>query len=299
MTLPLYTPTTAGTFFPGGRAQIILTGPGAPAGLPERAWHLSTGAQGVVHADGWGDIDTPPTKNVWWQSAGRPGAKWLGAVVSPREFDLPIHIADTDRADWPTVYARLMQDIDHEHPARLHIVTPAGYTMLDVRLGDGGISHEYVHDPALEGIETFAVPLVAEQPYYTGIEDTHTWTPGRTPRPVRNRGDRPAWPVYIVKGPGMPQLPDGNGHNTVTLPAALEEGQVARVNTDPDERRVVVNDGEKLWPLVGPQRFRHPVPAGGMLKLGNLRMHGATDASSITAIITPRWRTPWRPAHGL
>lgn len=299
MTLPLYTPRSAGTFFPGGRAQIVLTGPGAPAGLPERAWHLSTGDEGVVHAEGWADIDTPPTTNIWWSSPNKEGATWLGAITDPREFDLPIHIADTDRHEWTTVYARIMADLDTEHPARLHIITRAGYLALDVRLGDGGISHEYANDPSLEGIETFSIPLVAEQPHYEGIEETFSWTPGKTPTAIRNRGDRPAWPVWIVKGPGIATIPDGDGKNTITLPVELEDDQIARVNTDPNDRRMVVNDGAKMWPLIGPQRFRHQVPAHGDLNLEQIRMHNSDEPSSITCIITPRWRTPWRPTHGL
>lgn len=296
--LPLYTPRSARTFFPEGRAQVVITGPGAAAGLPERAWHLSTGDEGVIHAEGWADIDTPPTKNIWWTSPNRPGARWLGAATEPREFDIPIHIIGSYRADWKTVYARLMADLTSKHPARLHIVDRAGYTMLDFRLGDGGITHEYVNDPALDEAETFTIPAVAEQPYYHGIEETWTWRPGRAPRRVVNRGDQPAWPVWIVKGPGIARLPDGNGTDTVTL-HELDEGQVARINTHPDDRRMVVNDGEKMWPLLGPQRFRHPVPGGKTLDTGKLRIHNSDDPTSATVIITPKWTTPWRPAHGL
>lgn len=282
------------TFFPDRTAHVVLCGPGAAAGLPERVWHLSTGQEGVALGEGWADFEEPDQTHRWYTGARQDGSTWLGSVLERREFDIPVLVHRTQKVDYHTVADAWRSDVDFDYQSRLYVVTGhRGYWWVDLRQAD---KPQIVHqlDPALSEFVGYLLPVTVEDPHWYGIESTYGWVNGANlaGARLRNEGDRPAWYSAVVKGPGVLQLPDGDGVNTVTLPMLLA-GEYALIDTHPDRRTIRSSYGRNLFKELGMQRFRCPIPPRSSLDLSRLRFLGGSADSSVVLRVDPRSKRPW------
>ncbi|WP_280429737.1 hypothetical protein [Nocardia brasiliensis] len=274
--------------FRNGRAQVVLCGPGAQGPV----WNMTDGDEGVLLLEGWSNIYDPPTTNLFRQGARQEGATWLGAVVEPRKFELPVHVSQTKMLGWRSVNDAFFESLVFEERSRIYVITEfSGYWWLDIRKDDVEEA-VYTKDPALRGAQLYRIPVVAEYPWWRGMDEEVLWLNGKPAPKIRNRGNRPAWYKLVVKGPGVLQIPDGDGR-MVTLPK-LKAGQILRVDTDPDQRTIIaVNPEENLFRAMGANRFRKPIAKRSLFDLAGIRFIEGNADSSVVIRIEPKNRGPW------
>ncbi|QBS43868.1 hypothetical protein DMB37_31000 [Nocardia sp. CS682] len=266
----------------------MLCGPGAQGPV----WNMTDGDEGVLLLEGWSNIYDPPTTNLFRQGARQEGATWLGAVVEPRKFELPVHVSQTKMLGWRSVNDAFFESLVFEERSRIYVITEfSGYWWLDIRKDDVEEA-VYTKDPALRGAQLYRIPVVAEYPWWRGMDEEVLWLNGKPAPKIRNRGNRPAWCKLIVKGPGVLQIPDGDGR-IVTLPK-LKAGQILRVDTDPDQRTIIaVNPEENLFRAMGANRFRKPIAKRTLFDLSGIRFIEGNADSSVVIRIEPKNRGPW------
>lgn len=285
------------TFFPANTANVVLAGPGRSQNLPDRAWHLSehplvnrTG-EGVVLATGWADYQEPKGVHQWFKSARGDGATWLGAVIEPREFFLPVYVHRTHGRPFQSVNDGFWSDLDYHFESRLFVNTRGGTRYLDVRLADQPrISDTF--DPEFDGFVPYLVPVIAGRPWWMGLEEVCEWKIGdRTDKlKLKNTGDRKGYPVWTIQGPGVFQIPDGD---TVVTTPNLMVGEVARIHTNRSTPRPMrSNKRPFLYRDFGGQQFRSFIPGRTERSLSKLAVIGGNSQSSAVATLQPMSRRP-------
>ncbi|NHP18101.1 hypothetical protein G8767_31690 [Rhodococcus sp. IC4_135] len=285
------------TFFPDNTANVVLAGPGRAENLPDRAWHLSehhlVGRQGcgVVLATGWADYQEPKGIHQWFKSARGDGAVWLGSVIEPREFFLPVYVHKTQGRPFHSVNDGFWSDIDYHFESRLFVNTREGTRYLDVRLADQPRITD-VFDPAFDEFVPYLVPVIAGRPWWMGLEAVCEWKNGQSTErlKLKNNGDRKGHPIWTVQGPGVFQIPDGD--KVVTTPN-LEVGEVARIHTDRSTPRPMrSNKRPFLYRDFGGQKFRGFIPGRAEMSMKKLAVIGGNAQSSAVATLTPMSRRP-------
>lgn len=285
------------TFFPQGTANVVLAGPGRAENLPERAWHLSehhlVGREGcgAVLAPGWADYQEPKALHQWFKSARGDGAEWLGAVVEPREFFLPVYVHKLQGRPFQAVNDGFWSDIDYHFESRLFVNTKVGTRYLDVRLADQPrITDNF--DPEFDGFTPYLVPLIAGRPWWMGLEEVCEWKIGESTEKLalKNSGDRKGYPIWTIKGPGVFQIPDGD---TVVTTPNLYVGEVARVHTNRSTPRPMRSNMRPfLYRDFGGQQFRHFIPGRTEMSLKKLAVIGGSAQSSAVVTLQPMSRRP-------
>ncbi|QCQ91723.1 hypothetical protein [Rhodococcus sp. SGAir0479] len=285
------------TFFPDDTANVVLVGPGAAQGLPERAWYLSehhlVGRRdcGAVLAPGWADYQEPKGIHQWFKSARGDGARWLGAVMDPREFFLPVYVHEAFGRPFQVVNDGFWSDIDYIFESQLQVYTKTfGLRYIDIRLADQPRIADKM-DPAFDRFVPYLVPVISGNSYWSGIEETREWSNGQSTERLKiyNSGDRKAYPEWVVKGPGIFRIPDGD---TVVTTPMLKAGEVALFHTDPSKRLAKSNMRPNLYGDMGAQRFRNAVPGRTWFSLKKLTVIAGNAASSAVCTIRPKSRRP-------
>ncbi|AJW38579.1 hypothetical protein NY08_547 [Rhodococcus sp. B7740] len=288
------------TFFPEGTANVVIAGPGAAADLPERAWYLSehhlVGRQsgGVVLAGGWADYVEPEAKHQWFETARGDGAIWLGAVIEPRRFKIPVYVHEIHGSPIHKVEDSFWSDIWYEFQSRLYVNSPRGVKYCDFRL-DAPPSVEHESDPVFEGFQPYLIPVVVENAWWFGLPEEFAWANGQpvTKKSLYNSGDRKAMPVITIKGPGVFQLPDGVSDKVVTTPN-LKPGEVVVIHTDMSVRPKS-NMRNNFYGDMGGQRFLrdNAIPGRRRMDMSRLKCIGGNAASSAVFTIEPKSRRPF------
>ncbi len=285
------------TFFPDGTANVVIAGPGEVADLPERAWHLSEHhlvgrkSDGVVLASGWADYTEPTAKHLWFETARGDGAIWLGSVIEPRRFKIPVFVHQAHGVPFQGVTDSFWSDIWYEHQSRLYVNTPRGVKYCDFRLDDAP-TVEHDEDPEFQKFQPYLVPVVVEKTWWMGLPEVFEWRNGEpvAKKSLYNPGDRKAMPVVMLKGPGVFQIPDGASTTVVTTPN-LKAGEVVLIHTDMS-MKPKSNMRANFYGDLGGQRFRNHVPGRRRMDMSLLKCIGGNAASSAVFTIEPKFRSP-------
>ncbi|OZF47574.1 hypothetical protein [Rhodococcus sp. 14-2470-1a] len=289
------------TFFPDNTANVVLAGPGEAADLPERAWYLSehhlVGREsgGVVLASGWADYTEPKGKHLWFETARGDGAIWLGAVIEPRRFSIPVLVHRTHGQygkPFHQVEDSFWSDIWYEYQSRLYVNTKRGVKFVDFRLDDApAVVHDI--DPEFEGFQPYLIPVVVEKTWWFGTPEEFAWRNGEPveKKTLFNSGDRKQMPLLTLKGPGVFQIPDGVSTNVVTTPN-LKAGEVVVMHTDMSVKPKS-NMRSNFYGDLGGQRFRSFVPGRRHMEMSRLKCIGGNAASSAVFTIHPKSRRPF------
>lgn len=319
-----------GRMFPDGAANVVLAGPGAAAGLLERAWHLSdwpskmANEQGVAISEGWADFQEPTVTHQWFAPAQAHGAIWLGAVADPRRFQLPITMHATRQKAFEIVRDEFFTDLNFTTTSRLYVNSPSGTVWLDIRLDGPPVVGDVRHDDAIVQEQDYLLPIVSEQAFYQAPEVARTWVLGKgwSPSPeLWNFGDVPEWPVWTLRGPGVFTIPDiapkdfgaVEGWLLDLVPSWMKDmlrmGQIlvdkqttvmllpgeTMVLTGDPARRLAVSDKRKdahRW--LGGQRPLYQVMPHTRWDVSGLRVVGGKPGvTSAVVQIEPRRRRPW------
>src|SRR5699024_2595708 len=186
--------------------------------------HLSgrpeAGREGVWLGDGPDGLGSVEVTALFEAAARQMGETYVGETMDHGELDLPIHIL----ADSPDEFRRkkvwVSNLFERRRPGWLMSYTPAeGWHWLQVR--KLSFEPEYGTDPGPKRGATFDLLLAAESPLAREADDTSEWI--NTSRSGKGQlhlfpgdGEWPAWPQFILRGPGTFRLRWAG--NDVTFP---------------------------------------------------------------------------------
>lgn len=235
----------------------------------------------------WIDPDgTITTLDVDWSATGRfmpevnheedevpgqPGARHRASRHKAHEFTLKLTVATPDEPSLRTALRQLVYAMD---PTRgegiIRVTSPIG----DVReVGcyyTAGLDMQEQPEMSGPGMQQAAVTFRAYDPYWRDTADSTggPWGVGVTPTffpilPLRltasqiavdatviNAGDKDAWPVWTITGPGATIALRNltTGEDIVFASTALGLGESVYIDTRPGAKTVTKNDGTNLWP---------------------------------------------------
>ena len=221
-----------------------------------------------------------------------------------------IHLfSDGDSSDWVEHNRRFWKTMRAGKTGWLHIIHPDGHHRRIEARYEKGLDEGFEMDPAFFGWATYGVYLVAEQPYWEGVETVgDTWsspppvyffgggtTPGNGPpfgvsdekdvstAVITNPGDVAAWPKWTYNGPATSASVGVNG-KVVEIPIELEEGESITLDLDPKEQTAIRENGDDVTIDLGTFDFA-PIPPGEEVSL-EITLIG-TGGGSIELELTP------------
>lgn len=184
--------------------------------------HVLKNGRGVQSLSGATGLGLPPVAGQWLEGAG-DGAVYRGRRVLPREIDLPLLIAGSDRKDMKGLTSRLSKMLAAECTIRLVEDDGTDWSTKVVRVGGG--SYTYGEDTTGNKDLLLVVTVRAGDPYWTSSV-TYRKTISNQAAPagllsggslsgmsvassqamgdieLENVGDADAYPVWGVYGPG-------------------------------------------------------------------------------------------------
>jgi len=285
-------------------------------------WDLYNGTQGLMLAQGLSGLHLPAWKQQVSTSARTPGRRYLGTVWEARTVILNLHVGDMvdvprTATAWRQLDDLVWQAFDAEQLGLLYVITDTGgYRQLSCRM-ETAPDPVYPVDPGLQGLATYSVTLTADNPFWQALPITTTpfsSTAGSatpyyggvggggfgppyvtsqstvTAAFVSNPGDRPAWPRWVITGPGVWTI--GLPGHTTTLPN-LAAGQQILIDTDPMVLTVTDQNGVNLWPTIGVHDFTQPIPVGLNQPLIAQVTGPSTVGGSAQLTITPTFKRAW------
>lgn len=284
-------------FFPGGSANVTLTGPGEEAGLPTRVWHLSdwesasTNFEGAALATGWADFEEPSVMHRWFESAQVDGARWLGAIGQKTEFSIPIHLNRTPTTSFERVRDRFFDDLTPWHTSRLTVNSPRGVRFKDIRMGGRPEVSEVDNDAALVQRQSYLIPVVSGDAFWQGLRIVRVWSGGAWDRSATllNHGDVPAHLDWVLRGPGLFKIPDADSLVVINV----EDGETVRLTTDRSARHVVSDKREDIHREMGGQRLRFPLAARASVSVESIIVVNAGADASAVVSLRPQFRRPF------
>lgn len=269
---------------PSGQTIIRYIAPSGPvlhlSGRPE------AGREGVWLGDGPDGLGSVEVTALFEAAARQMGETYVGETMDHGELDLPIHIL----ADSPDEFRRkkvwVSNLFERRRPGWLVSYTPAeGWHWLQVR--KLSFEPEYGTDPGPKRGATFDLLLAAESPLAREADDTSEWI--NTSRSGKGHlhlfpgdGEWPAWPQFILRGPGTFRLRWAG--NDVTFPP-LNSNEWALVNTDEARPMLRSRDSQgrdtNLWPRMKPGvRIDQPIPAREVTRVDVSVSGGAAQSSA-------------------
>lgn len=288
-------------------------------------WDLLDVQSGVqlVALDGLG---FPSFTQQFAASGQRDGRSYEGTRYQQSTITLVVSVGDIypqpgqtwrRKGDsWRALDRQWHRSISPEIPGRLTIVTGSGgRRYLDLRL-DQPFFPPPGRDPALLGEATYSIVLTADDdPWWVGekISPQEFSSSGSAPQPffggtggttlfyisrsetltrarLSNPGDRPAYPLWWVRGP-FTTATIGLGDDTVSLPFTRSAGQTVYV--DSFHQTIVDQNGVNLWPLMGfSDPIFAPIPPGEEMSLAT-NLTGSTSQSAVGVSIIPKYEGPW------
>lgn len=223
--------------------------------------HLSgrpdAGSEGVWLGQGPDGLGSVEVSAIFEAAARQHGETYVGETMDHGELDLPIHILGDDPDDFRRKKAWVTNLIERHRIGWLVAYTPVeGWHWLAVR--KLSMKPAYGTDPGPMRGATFDLLLAAESPLARGADDDDEWvnTAGSGKGQLHlypGEGEWPAWPQFILRGPGEFRLRWAG--NDVPFPM-LSSGEWALVNTDEARPTLRGRDAQgrdtNLWPRMKP-----------------------------------------------
>jgi hypothetical protein len=144
-------------------------------GIDGSIWDLYKGTQGLMLAPGLSGLHLPVWKQQVSTSARVPGRRYLGTTYEPRTVILNLHVGDmfgTPRTDttWRQLDDLVWKAFSAETPGLLYVISDTGgYRKLSCRM-EQAPDPVHVLDPGLQGLATYSVTLVADNPWWLGLD---------------------------------------------------------------------------------------------------------------------------------
>lgn len=240
------------------------------------------GSQWVVHGPGSeaspvqleqssvGELFDAPVQTFRKARVGQPGTTYMGRRFLERNITLDLTSVGATGREWARIDSSLRRAFDYDEPATLTCTTEiSGARRLKLRLEKEPEYREDL-DPHALRVGRWTFHLVADDPFWLGetyhdefVFDGLNWYgDGVT---VKNPGDVPVWPEWVLTAPAKFILPDVSFTDPTqkTRQVALPFQPLKRdvvVNTDPLEEMIVANDDTLLWAQMGGQFFTNPIP---------------------------------------
>lgn len=254
-----------------------------------RQLHLAGGAdqrrEGVSldeGLDGVGTVDSSPAFDAAITQIGESIAGW---EYGHGEVDLPITVLGDTPGDMQAIREDLKRYFPLGRAGWLAVNTPVtGWRWL--RCHRRSMKPGLAKSPYLTSTLHLDLVLIAEDPRAETAPVSSQW---------RNSGDQdkgnlwvtggdewPAWPTFVIHGPGRVTL--SMSGSKIVLPA-LDAGERALLQTDPARSvlRSIADDGTSTnrWPDVEGYLAR-PIPAGEMTRVG-VRVSGGSRETAVMA----------------
>lgn len=252
--------------------------------------HLSgrpeAGREGVWLGQGPDGLGSVEVAAIFEAAARQHGQTYVGETMDHGELDLPIHILGDDPDDFRRKKARVADLFERRRVGWLCAYTPAeGWHWLGVR--KLSFKPQYGQDPGPMRGATFDLLLAAESPLARQADDTGEWVnasgSGRGqfalyPGP----GEWPAWPQFILRGPGRFRLRWAG--NDLEFPL-LRADEWALVNTDEARPTIRGRNAQgvdrNLWPEMKPgAKVEHPLPPREVSRV-DVQVSGGSRQSSV------------------
>lgn len=264
----------------------------APSG---RSFHLSgpmVGQEGVRLLPGPTGLDGAPTQLLWREGARQEGATYTGAVVSKREIDIEVDVWGATVRQFRERNQAWMAALSYRERGWLMTWnTFNGWRYLRVRLAEPPEGRAR-HDPALLRSNQYAITLAADEPYWLGLQEKSLWTnksgSGAGSLIVRNPGGLPAYPSFVVAGPGKPWIQDGPEGPRIHMPQ-MSPGEWWYIDTHPRTIDIVSTKNTNPMALMKGKRFRGIYPAHTSTRI-DVGVTGGSLTSQIMVLTTPRYQ---------
>lgn len=276
---------------PTGQTIVRYLSPSGPvlhlSGRPE------SGREGVWLGQGPDGLGSVEVAAIFEAAARQHGETYVGETMDHGELDLPIHILGDDPDDFRRKKAWVSNLFERRRVGWLVAYTSAeGWHWLAVR--KLSLKPAYGTDPGPMRGATFDLLLAAESPLARQADDTGEWT--NTAGSGRGQfalypgpGEWPAWPQFILRGPGRFRLRWAG--NDLEFPQ-LRADEWALVNTDearPTIRgRDVQGVDRNLWPLMKPgAKVANPLPPREVSRV-DVQVAGGNAQSSAWGTVAVR-----------
>jgi hypothetical protein len=282
-------------------------------------WELSNWRSGVyITQDGVEGLHLPgETAWVQPQSPVAHGQVYTGGSIDARPVFWQLHLyADGGSDEFRKLDSDFWQTLFPGRYGAWRVTTSAGTRELTCRADDNS-GHQYPRDPHMFGWAKYGASLVADDPFWRGVEPVtrkfssaipqnfHGGGPISGPSTggppfvisegntlagaeIDNPGDIEAWPVWRVSA--LTQLSDivlGVGGRELVYPGPVPAGSVLTIDTDPLDQQAFL-DGVNVTENITGWGFA-PIPNGGRAPL-SLSMDGS---GTVQASIHPRWYRAW------
>lgn len=295
-------------------ASPLATAPGASALLPRAMkwtgfdgseWDLSATSGPMTMSSGVKGLHMPAFEVFNSSTPLVPGVDLTGYALPPRSVYWPLNFFSSSIDEWQAKYSGFF---DSMHPVEVGVWTVGdgdSARTLPLTYQDDG-SFSFGNDPFVMGWALIGVELLAPRPLWRGTPIRRRFfaeepvdfipdVPGEEyfPTPIAtfatatidNPGNEPSYLTWTVEGPQAEGLELGVAGATITVPFAVEEDSVLRIDTDPASQFATL-DGVDCTAGLGFQIFA-PVPARGTSPL-TISLSGT--GSVVAELVPLYWR---------
>jgi hypothetical protein len=218
-------------------------------------WPLTDRSAGIFLRPGVRGLGTISTERHASTSPAVPGSRYEGSSVLDREVFWPLRIYSRDGSiEWMLRDRAFWAGMDPEDTGVWEVTHPDGAKRsLRLRfLNDG--DHTRTKNPLKLGWETYAITLVAEQPFWTGEPVVKSFKPPAPPLPffdptgpqiinigssysvenatMDNPGDVASYPRWYIDG-NTTSASVGVGGVVVSVPFTVPYGKCLVIESDP------------------------------------------------------------------
>lgn len=268
-------------------------------------------SEGYTLTSGLRGLGIAPTAVKIQNSAG-DGGVWRSTRRTVRDFDFPVVVTGSDRADVETKLRRLASALSDRNSApHLRAVYSNGEGPFEIEVHyTGGAETVFGEDASLT-FARWAMTLQAPDPYWTSI-DSESMFLGSDPDPrgllpklaalqvkssqvigeftVENSGDVDAFPVWTFRGPMDSVTVTSADGRSFAYEAEIPEGETVTIDTKTGS--VVNQAGVNKYGNLGASPKLFPIPAGRSVvdvqAVGTSPGIAGVGASLITCSYKPR-----------